>query len=236
MALMLSDPFMTEMDRAMNRMLGSFGLPVQRGGGTVPAMPGGMDLWKPFTTGALGGTTTTTSMPMDIIETPEAFELHCDTPGMNPDDVKVELHEGVLTVSGGRKVSREDKDTTGKVWRAERSSFTFSRAFTLPDNANAEGICASMDNGVLKVCIPKKEVEKVEPKRIAITGGQMHMQPHVGGPMQHGAGGRMHHAGKHGGGGGGGTGAAGMTEGGAAGTTTGTTGTMEGVTGTGGTA
>ncbi|PNW80464.1 hypothetical protein CHLRE_07g318600v5 [Chlamydomonas reinhardtii] len=226
MALMLSDPFTNEIDRAMNRMLSSFGVPVQRGGGGGGAiMPGAMDLWKPFTSGMGGGTTT---MPMDIIETPEAFELHCDTPGMNPDDVKVELHEGVLTVSGGRKVSREDKDVSGKVWRAERSSFSFSRAFTLPDNAQADSICASMDNGVLKVCIPKKEVEKVEPKRIAITGGggqttHMLQQPaHMGGGgqhMQHGAGGRMHQTGKQGGGGGG------MMEGGTGGAGGGTTGT-----------
>ncbi len=46
----------------------------------------------------------TMSLPMDIIETPTAYELHADTPGMTPEDVKVELHEGVLTVSGNRKV------------------------------------------------------------------------------------------------------------------------------------
>lgn len=43
------------------------------------------------------------------------------------------------------------KPTAPQVWRAERSSFSFSRAFTLPDNAQADSICASMDNGVLKV-------------------------------------------------------------------------------------
>ena len=65
MALMLSDPFTNEIDRAMNRMLSSFGVPVQRGGGGGGAiMPGAMDLWKPFTSGMGGGTTT---MPMDII-------------------------------------------------------------------------------------------------------------------------------------------------------------------------
>ncbi|KAG2450391.1 hypothetical protein HYH02_004894 [Chlamydomonas schloesseri] len=266
MALLLSDPFTNEMERAMNRMLGSFGVPVQRGAGGGGAMPGGvmgggggglMDLWKPLMVmpGMPAAATTATSMPMDIIETPAAFELHCDTPGMNPDDVRVELHEGVLTVSGGRKVSREDKDISGKVWRAERSSFTFSRAFTLPDNAAPEGICASMDNGVLKVCIPKKEVEKVEPKRITITGGAAHghghgghiegvttqQPPHMMGQMQHGTGGRMHHAAKHGGGGGGmGAGGGGVGEGGVmeeAGTTAGTgTGTGTTTGGTGGTA
>ncbi|GFR47271.1 hypothetical protein Agub_g8958 [Astrephomene gubernaculifera] len=169
MALTLfNDPFMTEMDRAMNRMLSSFGMPVTRGPTTTTGGMGGMDLWRPFTTTA--GTTTT--MPMDIIETPNAFELHADTPGMTPEDVKVELHEGVLTVSGNRKIQREEKDPQGKVWRSERSAYSFARSFTLPDNVDSDNICASMDKGVLKVCVPKKEAEtKAEPKRITVMGG-----------------------------------------------------------------
>lgn len=173
MALTLfNDPFMTEMDRTMNRMMTGFGMPmfggdVGRARGT--GMPTGeMNVFQPFT-GVGGGNV---SIPMDIIETPTDYELHADTPGFTPDDVKVELHEGVLTVRGGRKTAREDKDTQGKVWRCERSSINFVRSFTLPDNANGEGICASMDCGVLKVCVPKMEpTAKPEPKRIAITGG-----------------------------------------------------------------
>jgi hypothetical protein len=41
----------------------------------------------------------------------------------------------------------KDKDAHGKVWRSERAAFSFARAFTLPDNANTEGITASIDNG-----------------------------------------------------------------------------------------
>jgi hypothetical protein len=50
----------------------------------------------------------------DIVETPAAFELHCDAPGFSPDDVAVEMNEGVITISGKRKEEkREEKD--GKV-------------------------------------------------------------------------------------------------------------------------
>ncbi|KXZ47812.1 hypothetical protein GPECTOR_32g424 [Gonium pectorale] len=168
MALTLfNDPFMTEMDRTMNRMLNTF-MPGMGGWGTTTGTrgttAGPMDLWR-------GTTGTTITMPMDIIETPQAFELHADTPGMTPDDIKVELHEGVLTLSGNRKVTRDEKDPTGKVWRSERSSYSFARSFTLPDNVDSDNICASMDKGVLKVCVPKKEVEpKAEPKRITVKG------------------------------------------------------------------
>ncbi|GIL61951.1 hypothetical protein Vafri_16309 [Volvox africanus] len=165
MALTLfNDPFMSEMDRAMNRMLSSFGMPAARSTATLN-WP--MDIFRPV----MGTTAGTASMPMDIIETPTAYELHADTPGMTPEDVKVELHEGVLTVSGNRKVAREDKDAQGKVWRSERSAYSFARSFTLPENVNADNICATIDKGVLKVCVPKMETEpKPEPKRITVTG------------------------------------------------------------------
>ncbi|PNH08552.1 Heat shock protein, chloroplastic [Tetrabaena socialis] len=168
MALTLwNDPFMTEMDRTMNRMLNTFGMgslfPTTTTRGTT-----GTDIFRPSTTGALGGTF---NIPMDIVETANNFELHADTPGMTPEEIKVELDNGVLTVSGNRKVVREDTDAGGRVWRSERSSYGFSRSFTLPDNANPEGINATIDKGVLKVCIPKTETEKQMPKRITVKGG-----------------------------------------------------------------
>lgn len=53
----------------------------------------------------------------DIVETPAAFELHCDAPGFSPDDISVEMNEGVMTISGKRKEEkREEKD--GKVRQA----------------------------------------------------------------------------------------------------------------------
>jgi hypothetical protein len=86
MALTLfNDPFMNEMDRAMNRMLTSFGMPTSR---TTATSNWPMDVFRPFTTGT---TSSVATMPMDIIETPTAFELHADTPGMTPEDVKVEV-------------------------------------------------------------------------------------------------------------------------------------------------
>ncbi len=121
----------------------------------------------PRATGQAGGF----HLPMDIVETPTAFHLHADAPGMTPEEVKVELHEGTLTISGSRKLAREDKDASGKVWRSERSSYSFARSFTLPDTANAEAISASMDKGVLTVTVPKREPPaKPEPKRIAVSG------------------------------------------------------------------
>ncbi|EFJ44635.1 hypothetical protein VOLCADRAFT_76187 [Volvox carteri f. nagariensis] len=152
--VVFADPFFSEMDRAMNRFINSA-------------------LGNPMSSATAGGSSRAgvaqPTLAMDIIETPTAYELHADTPGMTPEDVKVELHEGVLTVSGERKISHSLKDEGGKVWRSERSSYSFSRAFTLPENANAEDISASINKGVLRVTVPKKEPPaKKEPKRIAV--------------------------------------------------------------------
>ncbi|GIL91763.1 hypothetical protein Vretimale_14872 [Volvox reticuliferus] len=147
------DPFFSDIDRAMNRFIS----------GALGVSP---------STANVNGSRPSAGHPnlaMDIIEKPTAYELHADTPGMSPEDVKVELHDGVLTVSGERKVSHTVKDDGNKVWRSERSSYTFSRAFALPENANAEDITATIDKGVLKVTIPKKDPPaKPEPKRITV--------------------------------------------------------------------
>ncbi|KAG2441045.1 hypothetical protein HXX76_003898 [Chlamydomonas incerta] len=92
---------------------------------------------------------------------------------MGPQDVKVELHDGVLQISGSRKPRHEPKDARGHILlRRERSSFTFSRAFSLPENANPDGITAAMDKGVLVVTVPKRPQDTARPpapKRIAVA-------------------------------------------------------------------
>ncbi|KXZ47808.1 hypothetical protein GPECTOR_32g420 [Gonium pectorale] len=106
---------------------------------------------------------------MDILETPQAFELYADTPGLAPEDITVELQEGILIVSGERKVSLQTSG--GKVWCSERASYSFSRSLALPESADADRITASVDKGVLTVIVPKKEPPaKPEPKRITVTG------------------------------------------------------------------
>ena len=106
---------------------------------------------------------------IDWKETPEAHVFKADVPGLKKEEVKVEVEDGnILQISGERNKEQEEKTDT---WhRVERSSGKFLRRFRLPENAKAEQVKASMENGVLTVTVPKAEVKKPEVKAIEISG------------------------------------------------------------------
>ncbi|PSF13509.1 heat-shock protein [Marinobacter fuscus] len=101
---------------------------------------------------------------VDIKETPEAFTVEAELPGMTKDDVKVTVHDGVLTIQGERKSEEETKDK--KLHRIERFYGSFLRRFTLPDNVDENGVKASFKDGLLKLSIQKAEPK--EPKAIEV--------------------------------------------------------------------
>jgi HSP20 family protein len=103
---------------------------------------------------------------MDLIETDEHFVLRADLPGMDEDDIKIELEDGTLTVSGERKAEHESKHEG--YYRVERAFGGFSRSLALPKGVDPENVNASFDRGVLEVRIPKPAERK--PRRIEISG------------------------------------------------------------------
>lgn len=107
---------------------------------------------------------------MDLIEAGEHFVLKADLPGMTEDDVKIELENNVLTISGERKTELEDKHEG--YYRLERSSGAFTRSLTLPEGIDAGAVAATFDNGVLEVRIPKPEQAKPKRVQIAVGGGE----------------------------------------------------------------
>jgi HSP20 family protein len=104
---------------------------------------------------------------MDVVETGDHFVLRADLPGLSENDVKIELEENVLTISGERKVEHEQKGEG--YYRVERAFGAFSRSLTLPEGVDADAIQASFGNGVLEVRIPKPEQQK--PRKVQITLG-----------------------------------------------------------------
>jgi HSP20 family protein len=111
--------------------------------------------------------------PMDLVEAEDHFVLKADLPGLGEGDVKIEVQDGTLSISGERKAEHEQRE---KGWyRIERSFGSFSRSLTLPDGVDADRIEASFANGVLDVRIPKPEERK--PRRISISSGDGDGQP-----------------------------------------------------------
>lgn len=101
---------------------------------------------------------------VDIRETDDALLVQAELPGIDKKDVKVEVHDGVLTISGER---RYEKDVDEKnVHRVERAYGSFSRSFSLPTNVDGDHVEARMQDGVLEVKLHKRESAK--PKSIEV--------------------------------------------------------------------
>ena len=101
---------------------------------------------------------------VDIRETDEALVVQAELPGIDKKDVKLEVKDGVLTISGERRYEKDVKEEN--VHRIERSYGSFTRSFSLPTNVDAEKVAAEMKDGVLSVRLPKRESAK--PKAIEI--------------------------------------------------------------------
>jgi len=82
-----------------------------------------------------------------------AYHVDVDLPGVKKEDIKVDLKENVLTISGERRLKEEIKEED--YYRIETRFGKFSRSFTLPDDADVENIDAVSENGVLEIIIPK---------------------------------------------------------------------------------
>ena len=121
------------------------------------------ELGKLFTRPA---TSTGTWMPaVDVEQTPTEIVLTFDLPGMSPDDVKIELHDRTLTISGSREEKREEEHE-GYHTR-ERIFGHFGRSFTLPYTVKPDEIQAEFAKGELHVHVPRPV--EAQPQRIEIA-------------------------------------------------------------------
>jgi len=96
-----------------------------------------------------------------------AYHVEVDLPGMKKEDIDVQVEDNVLVISGERKVKEELKEEN--YYKIESSFGTFSRSFTLPEDADVENIHAESADGVLEVVVPKLESANVDKvKKVAI--------------------------------------------------------------------
>lgn len=101
---------------------------------------------------------------VDVIEAEDAIRFKAEIAGMRPEDIKLEVEDNVLTISGERRFEEEVRED--KYYRIERRYGSFTRSIALPQNVDTTSIEANYENGVLEVSVPK--VEEAKPKRIAV--------------------------------------------------------------------
>lgn len=97
----------------------------------------------------------------DVSEDERAFTIEAELPGLTDKDVKVVIHDGVLSISGEKKIGSERR-----YHRLERWTGAFERRFTLPEHVDGAAVEATVENGVLMVTILKTEA--AVPKRIEV--------------------------------------------------------------------
>ncbi len=105
------------------------------------------------------------ALAMDISETPEHLVVRASLPGFKKEDVNVEVHDGVLTISATRAETSETSDE--KFYRRERRMGSVSRRVALPTAVSEDEASAELNEGVLVLKLPKSR--KDSPKRISVN-------------------------------------------------------------------
>ena len=103
---------------------------------------------------------------VDLHEDDERLEITAELPGVREEDVDLTVEEGILTLRGQKKSSREDRENG----YSERRYGSFERRIALPANVDVEKCSADFENGVLTVTLPKTEQSRA--RRIPLGGGK----------------------------------------------------------------
>jgi len=102
---------------------------------------------------------------LDVYDEKDDFVVKAELPGLKKEDIEINVHNGVLTISGERKRETEKKE--GQTFRSERYFGRFQRSVTLPALVNVSAVKASYKDGVLTIDLPK--ADEAKPKQIAVT-------------------------------------------------------------------
>ncbi len=108
-------------------------------------------------------------MPLaDVEETEDSYVVDIELPGVQRDDISVEVSGNHLVVTGERR----ERQRTGLLRQQTRTTGSFHFEVTLPSDVDVEGVAAALDDGVLNVVVPKTAAAR--PRKIAISTGGDH--------------------------------------------------------------
>ena len=107
--------------------------------------------------------------PMEVRQREDGLVVRADLPGLSPEDVNIELENGVLTISGERRDASEDRQDG--YFHSERSYGAFSRSITLPEGVDEDQVNARFEHGVLEVTVPIQRQQQQRGRRVPIQSG-----------------------------------------------------------------
>lgn len=142
--------------------------PLRRTGGLRPFWGGMDDLWNRFLEEMpLGPRSMTWSPAVDVSETDGRIMVKAELPGLEAEDISVDVDDNVLTIRGEKKTEEEEKDE--RYYCRERFVGSFQRSFRLPGGVRSDQVQARFKNGVLQVEVPKPA--EAGQKRVQIESG-----------------------------------------------------------------
>ena len=115
------------------------------------------------------------SPKVDVFEKDNRLITRVDLPGVKKEDVTVEMKDGLLTLSGERKIETEEKNKN--MYRSEREYGSFCRAVPLPTGVKPEDVKATFANGVLEVSVPLPAAAKANGQKVPIQDAPDRAKP-----------------------------------------------------------
>lgn len=161
----MSDPFAfaQAMSQEMDRLFDTFG-GTSQGGRALSTGGSGRSLQQQ------GGRGQSSWAPqMEVFQRGHEMVLRADLPGISPDDVQIDVEDGVLTISGERRNTNEERQEG--FYRSERSYGAFSRSIALPEGVDEDQVNARYEHGVLEVTVPLPEQQRQRGRRVQIQSG-----------------------------------------------------------------
>lgn len=105
------------------------------------------------------------SPAMDVVETTDGFTVTCELPGLDQQEIDINITSNVLTIRGEKKSDTTAKEK--KVFRREIRTGSFQRTLSLPVAVDSEKVTADLKDGILSITLPKREDAK--PKQISVN-------------------------------------------------------------------
>lgn len=120
--------------------------------------------WRPWWFGTEGGELTAPAL--DLYEEKDDIVVKAELPGIDKNNIEVNLTDHTLTIKGEKKKEEETKEEN--YYRAERSYGAFLRTLELPKDVHADKVKATFKNGVLEIRLPKTEAAKAKEVKVKV--------------------------------------------------------------------